>query len=127
MCHVPEGCWRQCPCGEWFIEPCYSAIQMYCEKCRLQSFSFDTLPEMIDDTVERYVWEKWNVLVKGGLENFMYKMEDGWLTWTEAYFVDTWADGIVYRSKDVANLIEAILDFTGIPNQLGATVTVTEL
>ena len=56
----------------------------------------------------------------------MYKFEDGWYIWTQAYFIEDWERGIIYNSKQLPDLIEMILDFTGVPNVYGQTITTSQ-
>ena len=69
--------------------------------------------------IERYGWNNWNVLVKDGLNNFMYKQEDEWYIWTENNNVDEWDKGIIYQSKNLTDFVEAILTFTEIYHVYG--------
>ena len=95
MCEIPNCCWRQCPCGQWFIEPCTTAATIYCEDCRTGQLNLDqfpnpyTFPEpiiLVDDTIVRSTYGSWKVISKGGLQHFMYKFEDGWKMVSKIYF-----------------------------------------
>jgi len=106
-----------------------TSLEQICANCFLDQVhipdSSGTL-EYIDDSITRSLWKEWNVITKGALENFMYKFEDGWYIWTQAYFIEDWERGIIYNSKQLPDLIEMILDFTGVPNVYGQTITTSQ-
>jgi hypothetical protein len=105
---------RQCTsCGEWFLD--YSGLtsfQTQCETCKM-NYGFDTISYTIP-FVQIFTgqWNEWNYLYTLS-KHFLYKIEDGWYTWTEVESPEDWEKGTIYKTKNFFDFMENVIDFTG--------------
>lgn len=53
-------------------------------------------------------------------EYLLYKVEDDWFIWTESDNVEKWEEGIIYKSRNMADFVEHMIDFINeLPNNTG--------
>lgn len=53
-------------------------------------------------------------------EYLLYKVEDDWFVWTESNDPDKWEEGVVYKSRNMADFVEHMIVFINeLPNNTG--------